>query len=651
MRYIRSLITIVLLLTLAFLQPSFAQENASDEYTVKLVYFYPKDKQPQENINAKTDKVIKRVQKFFADQMENHGYGRKTFKFATDANGNAVVHHIVGGKNADHYRKDVSRCLGEAARGIQTRNTILLVFIDHVGFGGGVAYSGRRAIVPAAPFWGTVGHELGHTFTLPHDFRGGRYIMSYNPPDMLSKCAAQWLDLNPYFNGGKVSAIENRVKIERLPTITYPPGNKHLYFKLTDPDGLYHLRFLHLHTMMHSCRTLSGKEAIVTLDTATISGKDRVMIQTVDRNGNARYAGWKNFGDIEPEMVLDISPKAIDVNDGLMGYWTFDEAGGKFTFDGSGNSRYARLSGGVALAFNEGKIGGALKNDGSRQNATVVDSAELINGLSAFSLCLWVKSNDTGTDRGFINGRTPNDKDDIFGFRYDKDGWGGGQRNVIKAGITTTDGTHILESSGNVQTTEWQHLAFTWRSGEPMKLYINGTRDTPSFIQPAISGTLSNVDKLVIGRGGKDRSRGWNGLIDDVRLYNRVLSAKEISALAFIKKSRDVSHGVSLTGMCNVTSETINAEANIKYILTVTNTGNVQDTIKLAISEGADAALSPTSVSLAPGVSSKVALTVPRFVRKTAGDYATKVVATSEGDSTKTAQIKTTTSIREPLEK
>ena len=639
MKLFRLFITITALLV--FLLPSFAQEEASDEYTVKLVYFYPKDRQPRENINVRLDQIIKRVQKFYADQMENHGYGRKTFKFATGANGNAVIHHVVGKKDSKDYRKNLARCFGEFANRIQTRNTILLVFIDHVGFGAGVAYSNRRILVPGAPFWGTVGHELGHTFVLPHDFRGGRYIMSYNPPDMLSKCAAQWLDLNPYFNGGKISKIENSVKIERLPSIEYPSENKHLFFKLTDPDGLYHLRFLHLHTMMHSCETLSGEEAIVTIDTATISGKERVNIQTVDRNGNARYAGWFKYGDVEPNLVLDISPEVSGVTDGLIGYWTFDEAAGKYAFDVSGNGSYARISGGAALEFNDGKMGGTLKLQVGKGNATVAKGGEVLNGLDAFSLCLWVKSNDTGTDKGFINGRTPNDKDDIFGFRYDKDGWGGGQRNVIKAGITTTEGTHAFESSGNVQTTDWQHLAFTWRSGAPMKLYINGKLDIPSFIQPAISGTISNVDKLVIGRGGKDKNIAWRGLIDDVHLYNKVLNEREIRDLAFIRKGKDVSHSVTLTGICNLTPETIHADANIGYVLTVTNTGNVQDRIKLAISEGADVALSPTSVLLAPGASKKVTLVVSGVVRATAGNYVAKVIATSEGDSTKTAQITT----------
>ena len=469
--------------------------------------------------------------------------------------------------------------------------------------------------------------------------------MSYNPPDMLSKCAAQWLDLNPYFNGGKISEVENRVKIERLPSIAYPPENLHLYFKLTDPDGLYHIRFLHLYTMMHSCKTLSGEQAIVKIDTATISGKERVNIQTVDRNGNARYAGWFNFGDIEPYMVLDISPGGSGVDDGLIGYWTFDEAAGKYAFDVSGNGSYAQLSGGTSMVFNGGKIGGALQLDGKKKNATVVNGADLINGLRAFTLSLWVKSSKVNTDSGFIFPKTPNGKDEIFSMRYDTEGSVGGGTNVIKVGVTTTAGVQTYESASDVQTTEWQHIALTWQSGRKLALYINGTLDKSTFNSEPTKGEVTGVGRLLIGRGGKDRNRSWAGLIDDVHLYNRVLNDKEIRDMAFIESGKNVSHGVALTGMCNVTPETIKANADIEYILTVTNTGNVQDTITLEVSGNTETALSSKSVSLAPGISSKVTLVVQGSLRKTTGDYVGKVTATSGGDNIKTAQITITTSI------
>ncbi len=648
--YIRSTVIIVALFTLTFLLPGFAQEAAPEEYIVRTVYFLPKDRSVRQGIDASIDRTVKRAQRFYADYMERFGFGRKTFRYEADENGDVVVHHVIGRRDASAYRNGVSRCFSEFEGRIKTRNTVLLVYIDH-GSGNvdgacGLAFSGRRTIIPASGAcfsWQVTAHELGHNFVLQHDYRSDGGVMG-GPGDGLSQCAAEWLDLHPYFNGGKISEIENGVKIKTLATVAYPPNNPHAFFEFIDPDGLYHVRFLHASNHMYGCETLSGERMVVQLDLSRAKDK-KVKFHTVDRNGNARYADWLRFKDVTPDMVLDISPERPDVDNGLIGYWTFDEAGGKYTFDGSDNSRYTQLSKGVALAFNEGKIGGAFKNDGSKQNATVVDSAELINGLSAFSLCLWVKSNGTGTDRGFINGRNPNGEDHFFGFRYDKDGYNGGQRNVIKAGITTTSGAQSLESSGGVQTTEWQHLAFTWRSGEPMKLYINGKLDTPSFIRPAISGTLSNVHKLVIGRGGKDRSRGWDGLIDDVRLYNKVLSAREIARLPRVNNREASAHGVSLTGVANLTPEAIDTGNGIQYIFTVTNTGTTRDTIQLTTSGNVNAALSATSVSLAPGASSTVRLTVPGTLLTTAGEYMVDITATSQGDTTKTAQLTATTTV------
>lgn len=39
---------------------------------------------------------MKDIQQFYADQMEFHGFGRKTFKLETDTDGKVVVHHMNG---------------------------------------------------------------------------------------------------------------------------------------------------------------------------------------------------------------------------------------------------------------------------------------------------------------------------------------------------------------------------------------------------------------------------------------------------------------------------------------------------------------------------------------------------------------------------
>ncbi|MDE0318082.1 MAG: dockerin type I domain-containing protein [Candidatus Poribacteria bacterium] len=103
-------------------------------------------------------------------------------------------------------------------------------------------------------------------------------------------------------------------------------------------------------------------------------------------------------------------------------------------------------------------------------------------------------------------------------------------------------------------------------------------------------------------------------------------------------------YGVTLTGVGDLTKETADASAGVSYTLNVTNNGNTDDVINLATSDD-DAILSQTSVSLASGASTNVTLIIPSAALATAGEYVVKVTATSQGDSTKTAEVSTTTTI------
>ncbi len=159
-----------------------------------------------------------------------------------------------------------------------------------------------------------------------------------------------------------------------------------------------------------------------------------------------------------------------------------------------------------------------------------------MNGLSALTVALWIKSDVVGTDSGFIIFENPQGRD-TRNIRYDQD-MGGGLLNGIKYGTCVNPGDTADEedeSPPNVQTTEWQHIAVTWASGAGafpvgMNLYINGVLQTPSTDEPGAEGVLTDYDRVLVGKGGKDEGANdsWDGLIDDVRIYDHVLSEVEI---------------------------------------------------------------------------------------------------------------------------
>ena len=639
-------VTIIVLLT--FLHHSFAQkaEPQQSDYIVKLFYFLPNDRVAQPDIDAKTDEIIKKAQNFYANVMENHGFGRKTFQFETDEAGNAVVHHVIGKQGTASYANNPAKSFKEIDKNLYKYNkTIRVVYVDHgkkilPGSALGLAYPGKRILIPAtggAFNMGVTAHELGHAFGLPHGVGGIRGM---------SVCAAVALNVNRYFNPDQIEPNkDNEAQVKILSSIAYPPHNSHVYFEVTDPDGLILARFIEGGNL-HSCDLLSGEKAIAKFTTfgSTIKN-NQIKVVTYDGNGGVTFGKPFSLKGVEPYMVLDVSVETTDVQDGLIGYWTLDEAKGPYVFNTVGNVHHAKIKEGGTLQPNSGKIGGALDTKWLH-GATVESGTDLINGLNACTVALWVKSNEVNTDRGFISSKRPNKNEQTFSLRYDAAGSKGGGTNVIKAIIKTTDGIQSYESAIGVQTTEWQHIALTWQSGQKLALYINGELDQPTFNSPAKRGKTTGADRLVIGKGSRDNHIAWRGMVDDVRLYNRALSAKEIADLPYVTHTNENVYGVSISGAADLTDDTIAPDADVKFILTVTNTGNTKDTIKLTISGNVPATLSQTSVSIAPSASSEVILTIPRNAFTAAGDYVAKVVATSESDGAKTAQIKTATTIK-----
>lgn len=82
--------------------------------------------------------------------------------------------------------------------------------------------------------------------------------------------------------------------------------------------------------------------------------------------------------------------------------------------------------------------------------------------------------------------------------------------------------------SGDVNDGNWHHLAGVY-DGVQLSLYQDGA----CVDSKALHGPLNhNWSRVLIGENGQSTKRYWNGLIDDVRLYNRALAAAEIATLA-----------------------------------------------------------------------------------------------------------------------
>lgn len=214
----------------------------------------------------------------------------------------------------------------------------------------------------------------------------------------------------------------------------------------------------------------------------------------------------------------------------------FEDAPGSTTItDSSGNNRNFDCTGGACPTLGTpGQCGNAADFDGTDDILEDADGEAYINGLSAFTLSVWVQSDLTNIDKGIFHTIQPNGNDDVLTIRYDSAGAYGGGTQVIKAGVTVSGNVQQTESQSNVQTTNWQHLLMTWTSGDDIEFYINGVPDVPTFKGALQSGLISGANTVLVGTGANQFDTGvgpWNGRIDNLDIWDRVLSNSEINQL------------------------------------------------------------------------------------------------------------------------
>ena len=223
--------------------------NVGEPRTVRLFYFLPEDRTERPEVVEAMKTGIVELQTFFAEQMEAHGHGRKTFQLEADDQGEPIVHHVDGDYPDSHYSSR-GYTEGEIDRAFDNSANVAIIVMD-LSRGGSIAGQGTGSkssgwlIVYEGWNWPYVAHELGHAFGLHHDFRDRAYILSYGRPNRssakLSACAAEFLAVHPYFNPNNPLENESPPTVELTSSDEYPPGSESVPVRLRvrDDNGLH----------------------------------------------------------------------------------------------------------------------------------------------------------------------------------------------------------------------------------------------------------------------------------------------------------------------------------------------------------------------------------------------------------------------------
>jgi fibronectin type 3 domain-containing protein len=215
-------------------------------------------------------------------------------------------------------------------------------------------------------------------------------------------------------------------------------------------------------------------------------------------------------GNVSPASSQASAVVSVVAPSGLVAAYGFDEGAGTTTADQSGNGNTGSLSNTLWAAG--GKYGAALSfNGGARVNVADSTSLHFSTGMTFEAWVKPVTINDwrtvvlkerTGYYAGALYASTDTNRPSAHVF---------------------TSGDHELRGPAQVPINTWTHLAATY-SGSTLALYVNGAQVAGAAATGAIA---THTGPLRIG-GNAIWGEYFNGLIDEVRVYNRALTATEI---------------------------------------------------------------------------------------------------------------------------
>lgn len=216
-----------------------------------------------------------------------------------------------------------------------------------------------------------------------------------------------------------------------------------------------------------------------------------------------------------------LSQVVSSVSNGLIGYWPLNEGGGSAINDSSGHGNTGSLLGNPQ--WTSGQIKQAIYFDGIDDQVTLGDSP-FDFGTNSFSVSFWIKPSDTSSQKEQVVIAKVN-ASLAKGWRISQIG------NVInlwvRAGSVTTTAAH----SPAVVNGEWTHaVAVVDQSAGTIKVYANAVPGTSGSI--AQFGSFDTPGTLLRFAGYRaDSSMIFKGALDEVKIYNRALSASEVSAI------------------------------------------------------------------------------------------------------------------------
>lgn len=202
-----------------------------------------------------------------------------------------------------------------------------------------------------------------------------------------------------------------------------------------------------------------------------------------------------------------------------------------YGFNGNANDMVGGNNGSVYNAFlttdRFGNANSAYSFNGSSSYIDLGNSPSFNFGSNNFTLSCWVNVNPSD-NYGYIISKYKNPDPLSYGI--------GTTGSSVYAFFSGDTAGNSINGTQSLKDSNWHFLSVTFTRGDAIRAYIDGTLNQTASISSAV-GYQTNSQSLLFGKLSDGSGLGpqyYNGLLDEVSIYNRALSASEVSQLYVI---------------------------------------------------------------------------------------------------------------------
>ena len=220
--------------------------------------------------------------------------------------------------------------------------------------------------------------------------------------------------------------------------------------------------------------------------------------------------------------VIQLQPNNI----GLVGYWSFNEGTSTIAHDYSGHGNNGTLEGSTLPQWVPGKFGDALSFDGSTSYVDLGNNSAIKVPLP-ITVSAWVKLSNLAT---YYNVLATDGGPNLYaGVNMLVDTGGAIEIDYGDDGSGNSGNRRTINSTATITANQWYHIVGVIRGPTDMSIYIDGVDAGGSY--SGSGGALAYTSNSGEINGDYWENTFLPGDIDEVRIYDRALTATEVAGL------------------------------------------------------------------------------------------------------------------------